>query len=249
MRGMNGRGVALSALMLAGLAMPALAQESAPAGDAVSRAQIDRYIEDWVRANPDVVVEVLTKYSQDQRKKQEEEQSKAAVDIAPMILANADAPYGGNPQGTETIIEFMDYRCGYCKRMDPVLTELVAERPNLKIVFVESPVLGPQSELAARAALAVKTMDAAKYYDYHRALYALPDLTIDLLKAEAAKLNLDADKMEATMKSPEVEKELAWSRDMQQKAGVRGTPFFIVGKDDVLPGAVDKAALTQALTN
>lgn len=266
MLGFIRRGIAVSALLLVAGTLPAFAADaemsSAPAQSTVAdaadkdalpagmtEAQLDGYIEKWVRAHPDVVLEALNKHMADKQRAEQEQQSKAAAKLAPEVLAHADAPYGGNPKGSETIVEFMDYHCGYCKRMDPVLADLVKERPELKIVFVETPILGPQSEAAARAALAVREIDPTKYYDFHRALYAAADLSNDSIAAAAKGIGIDPEAMQAKLKSPEVEKELAWARDMQNRANVRGTPFFIVGNDKVMPGAVDKGALVNALTN
>ena len=85
------------------------------------------------------------------------------------IFRDPDSPVGGNPDGDVTLVEFFDYNCPYCRQMVPVMAQAESADPQLRIVYKEFPILGPNSKLAAKAALA--TRKQGKYLAFHKALY------------------------------------------------------------------------------
>src|SRR5579859_5610251 len=61
------------------------------------------------------------------------------------LVADAASPVGGNPDGDVTIVEFFDYRCPYCKQVEPALEALVKQDAKIRIIYKEFPVLGADS--------------------------------------------------------------------------------------------------------
>ena len=80
------------------------------------------------------------------------------------LLEDANAPVLGNPAGDVTLVEFFDYRCPYCRQVDPSLQALVKIDPGLRIVEKEFPILGPASVYAARVALAANMQGKHKQF-------------------------------------------------------------------------------------
>ncbi|WP_258119796.1 thioredoxin domain-containing protein [Mesorhizobium onobrychidis] len=78
------------------------------------------------------------------------------------LLNDPASPIAGNPQGDVTIVSFLDYNCPHCERMDLILQQAVEHDPNLRIVRKQFPVLGPPSQFAARAALALANRENMK---------------------------------------------------------------------------------------
>jgi protein-disulfide isomerase len=168
---------------------------------------------------------------------------------APVLAANRAAietPFGsgweGAKDGDVTLVEFYDYACGYCKASLPVIDRLVKEDPRLRVVYREFPILGPDSEAAARMALAASKN--GRFMAFHDALYAAGRPSQATLARAAAAAGLPA----AVPSSPEIDGELRKNFQLAQQLGATGTPLFIVG-DKVLNGAVGYDALKKAIAD
>ena len=154
-----------------------------------------------------------------------------------MLFDNELDPIGGNPEGSITMVEFFDYNCGYCKRSSPVLQQLIASNPELKVVYKEWPILAESSGIAARIALAVNLVEPEKYEALHRELLLAKSLrSADDVWKIGKKVGINRTAVEAKLNSPQVEQHLQQSSTLAQQLGITGTPAFIVG-DQILKGA------------
>lgn len=144
-------------------------------------------------------------------------------DPALPALANAD--------GDVTIVEVVDYQCGYCKLCYLEIVKLVEEDPGIRLVFKDWPVFGPASEFAARAVLSLN--DDAR--TYHAAIDALMRNDGRLSEKRVLRLlegaGVDASKLQAGMdaRKPEIDAILARNAAHAQEFGLRGTPAVLVG--------------------
>jgi protein-disulfide isomerase len=149
-----------------------------------------------------------------------------------------------------TLVEFYDYDCPYCRASLPAVKKFYdAHKSNTRFSFIEFPIKqlhGESAILAAKASLAARRQPA-HYMDFHFALLGREDsVTQDDIYAEAAKAGMDVNKLKADMANPEIEKTLKSSIDLAHKAGVDGTPTFILnGK--FRPGAVDDETLASEM--
>lgn len=142
---------------------------------------------------------------------------------------NLTAPSAGNPDGKVTLVEFFDYRCSHCARMAPVMESLIKTNPNLRIVFIDYPVLGQVSELAARAAIAADKQ--GKYFEFNQALLqSHQGITEGAILQTAKVVGLNVEKMERDMASDAVTQQLEANVSLAQQFHVDGTPAFIVGR-------------------
>jgi protein-disulfide isomerase len=159
------------------LAVACLLLAAAPTG-AISAAEInptqrqaiDSIIHDYLMQHPDVLIAAL-RAAQD--KLDRDNDAKATQAVARHrhdIFDNPATPAAGNPEGDVAIVEFFDYRCPYCKQVQPELESLVQRDPKLRLVYKELPVLGPASVTAAHAALAAQRQ--GKYDAFHAAMMA-----------------------------------------------------------------------------
>ncbi|MGH6977022.1 MAG: thioredoxin domain-containing protein, partial [Stellaceae bacterium] len=137
------------AVALAGPA-PAAAQSFSPA----QKQQIDRLIHDYLQQHPEAVTDALKAAQQqaDDAKAAAAKQTIAARRNE--LLHDPNSVVAGNPNGDVTLVEFFDYRCPYCKAIEPSLEALIKEDGNLRVVYKEFPILGPTSVVASRAAIA-----------------------------------------------------------------------------------------------
>ncbi len=148
-----------------------------------------------------------------------------------------------NPNGKITVVEFFDYRCGYCKASAPSVVKLVQDNPDVRFVFKEFPIFGGPSDLAAKVALT--TPAKAKGLDVFKAFMGESALDEAAVDQHLTALGIDATGAKMAAASPEIAKQIADVRALATTLNIEGTPAFIVG-DRLIPGA-DMAALSQAL--
>ena len=224
------------ALCLATLAGTARAEEAATT---LTREDIEVIVRDYIAEHPEVVVEAIREWQRQAEAMQAEAAQQALAERAGDLHDDAETPFAGNPEGDVVIVEFFDYRCGYCRHSAPDLFALVAKDPGVKVVFKEFPILGQASVLASRAALASRAQD--KYFDFHKALMQADiSFSEEEIMAVAASVGLDVDKLKGDMGSPEIDAYLARTDALARELGIGGTPAFVID-GSLYPGALDAA--------
>ncbi len=232
--------VHLSLLMLAMmlLAFPVKAQEqSTAAASAADVENIEQIVRDYLLRHPEVLVEALTLYEQRQTEAEEQRRLTAVSDRKEELENDPASPVAGNPEGDVVVVEFFDYRCPYCRRSADTLETAMKADGNVRVVFKEFPILGPESVEGAKAALAAAKQ--GKYEAFHFALMREPgDMSAAHLRAPAEKVGMDADQMESDMKSEEITATLRRNYALAEELSIRGTPAFVIG-GTLVPGAVN----------
>lgn len=225
---------------------PALAQDTAPI-DPAERARIEQVLEEYLIENPEIVVRAIREL----QRRQTVAQMLPAIQMYRDYLENEEgAPVLGNPNGDVTIVEFFDYRCGFCRRHFPAVMKLVREDGNIRLVPRQYPILDrqgqtPVSYLAATAALAAHKQ--GKFEAFHLAAMAADGgLTEDRIYDIASDVGLDVVQLKADMKSKLVDKSVKNSLAIGQDIGFDGTPGYIIG-DDVIVGAEGYDRLLEAV--
>ena len=193
--------------------------------------------------HPEVIIDALKAAQHDKEEHSAERARKAIAEQHARLYTDPDSPVGGNPQGNVSIIEFFDYRCPYCKEVEPSLEALLKEDANLRIVYKEFPILGPASVYASRVALAARRQ--GKYDAFHRSMMAKKGkIDEDVVLETAASVGLDIDKLKADLMAPEVGGIIQRDYDLAEALDIQGTPAFIVG-DTLVPGVADIATLRR----
>ena len=154
------------------------------------------------------------------------------------------SPATGAPDGV-TVVEFFDYHCGFCRRAEPTVEKLIASHQNVRFVFKEFPILGPESLLAAKASLAADKQGG--YLKFHQALMEVPgSIGMDLIEKLAAEQHLDVAKLKADMNSPDIQSSLERNEELGRRLGVNATPSFIIGSE-LVAGVTDAADLEKLI--
>lgn len=240
---------AASLLAAVAFVSPASGQ-TADADNALSPEQekaIEGVIERYLEKNPEVVIRAIQAMQQRRRMAQVEAGRRALKAHAEAVYRNPDSPVSGNAKGDVTIVEFFDYRCGVCRRVHPLVTEMMKADPNLKRVYKEWPILGPESVFASRAALASRYQE--KYFQFHDALMEaqVPLNEITILQI-ASKVGLDTDRLQQDMKKPEISAIIDRNYRIAEALNLNGTPSFVIG-DQLLRGARDLQSMQQMVAN
>jgi protein-disulfide isomerase len=163
------------------------------------------------------------------------------------LVADATSPVGGNPDGDVTIVEFFDYRCPYCKQVEPAIEALVKEDSKIRIVYKEFPVLGADSVFASRMALAALKQD--KYFAFHNAMMATKgQITEKVILQVAATAGIDITRAKTDMTDASVMEIIQHNYALGEALDINGTPAFIIG-DTLVPGATDIDDLKKLVAN
>lgn len=210
---------------LGGLVIGAAAPQALP-DDAAVGAMVRRYIQ----AHPEIISAAL-------------ERLRIAPERAAIETPFAGA-WAGNPKGDVTLVIFSDYNCPYCKATAPEIDRLLAADPKLKAVWREMPVLGPQSDTAARAALAAARQD--KYVAFHRALFGGNRPGKPAIAAAARIAGLDQGRFMADQGSAAVAGEIMANLGLARRLEITATPFFVIG-NQTHEGAIGYDALAAAV--
>lgn len=165
------------------------------------------------------------------------------------LYHDPSSPIAGNAQGTAVLVEFFDYRCPYCRVMQPRLTQLLDQDPAVKVIFKEWPIFGDISTYAARIALASQWQ--GKYLAVHKALFTVPKETDrDAVRSAAKKAGVDLARLDDDLvhRSGEIQGTLDRTDVLARRLQLEGTPAFVAGHT-VVPGALSFADLKQFVTN
>jgi protein-disulfide isomerase len=232
-------GVALIGLTGGTMALSATISNPAPSDP--QKKQIENIVHDYIIKNPEVIVQSLQIFQQnqiDQAQKSMEKTRQLAPKYTGDLFNKTNDPIAGNPNGKITLVEFFDYQCPHCTHMKPVLDDAIKANPDLRVIYKEFPIRGPASDIASRAALAAKNQ--GKYMELHNALLevaAKAPLTEDIIYSTATTAGLDITKLKADMKSPAVVDQIKANTQLGQSLMLMGTPAFFIAKSDVKPNA------------
>ncbi len=218
---------------LAALCAVFLMTQQPQAADGADKAEIEKIVREYLVNNPEIVIEAIESYQANQEeieKRQFEKNLSSYKDE----LYSANLPYAGNPDGDVTIVEFFDYNCGYCKRAMVDITKVLENDDQVKVIFMEMPILSETSNDAARYSLAAHNQ--GKYFEYHQALMKMSgSKSTKSLEKVAKEVGLDVDQLRKDADSKEVRQQIEESKAISRKLGVRGTPAFIIN-DIFAPG-------------
>jgi protein-disulfide isomerase len=201
------------------------------------RSALREEIRSYLLDNPEIIMEAVSVLEQ----RQADAQAMGDVDL---VRVNADAIFsdghswvGGNPEGDITLVEFTDYRCGFCRRAHAEVEQLLEADGNIRFIVKEFPILGEESVLSSRFAIAVKQLAGDEAYKTaHDMLIAFRGpITADTLDRMATEMGLDGAAIMAQMTSDEVTQVIADNHALAGRLQISGTPTFVL-EDQMLRG-------------
>lgn len=236
-------------LSAAALALSAALPAQALDITAMSEAERDAFraeIRDYLMDNPEVIFEAVAVLEERQADAQAQDDVELVADNADALFHDEASWVGGNAQGDVTVVEFLDYRCGYCRKAFDEVNELLEEDGNIRFIVKEFPILGEQSMLAARFAIAtLQVAGDAAYESVHDALMSFTgEINETALTRLAGTLEIDAQPILDHMDSDAVSQVIAANHALGQRMGINGTPSFVMG-DQMVRGYVPLEGMRQ----
>lgn len=220
--------LALLATLTASTALAGGLGEMTDAERAAFREEVRAYLLE----NPEVIVEAMTEL-------QVREDIAAADRDLQLMEMHKDAIYhsaadwaGGNPDGDITVVEFMDYRCGYCRKAYQEVEDLVGTDGNIRFVLKEFPILGEESLLSSQFAISVRMLYGDEAYKKaHDALIVLRgEASAETLGRLASDLGHDPAAVTAKMASEEVKAVIMANHELASVLEINGTPTFVIDR-------------------
>lgn len=231
-------GVTLALLLVGGGLAATLTKEPTVTMAGKDRAQIEAVVREYIMAHPEIIPEAINRL-------REKRSSDAYVANRAALETPFASAWAGAEKGDVTLVMFSDYACGYCRSSVPDVERLLAEDRGLKVVWREIPILGPGSEVAARASLAAASQGA--FLSFHKQMFAAGRPDGEKVANVLRSLRIDLKKAQQDVDSPAVAKELRNNLDLVAHMDESvATPTFFVG-GQMLKGAVGYAALKQAI--
>lgn len=228
------KAVFVALAIFAALASPAVAQDAGASLD--QKAQVEKIVHDYLIAHPEVIKEAIMALQAKEDADKADAQSEAVAAHKDEIFNDPMTPVVGNPMGDVTLVEFFDYHCPYCKAVAQPLKQLIEEDKGVRLVLKEFPILGDDSRLASRAALA--SVAQGKYWEFHQALLEhRGSFDTDTIRALAAQVGLDADKLIADMGTGKSDPLIVANRKLADALDVGATPTFVID-GQIVEGAV-----------
>lgn len=199
------------------------------------RANFRAEVRAYLLENPEVLMEAIAVLEERQVAEQAANDETLVQSNAAALFEDAGSFVGGNPNGDYTIVEFLDYRCGYCKRAHPEVAELIDTDGNIRLIVKEFPILGEQSVLASRFALAVREVEGdAAYKLVSDELMAMRgNVTEAALSDMSELLEFSTPDVFAAMNSETVQQIIVANRALAERLAINGTPSFVFGTEMV----------------
>ena len=227
--------VTLAALASAGACAEAIAKSADPSPQAIERA-----VEKLLKTHPELVLAALNQSQQRPAADTRDRDRQLLAASQNAIYETTDSIVLGNPTGDVTLVEFIDYRCGYCQKLSTNLDALIARDGQLRVLVKQLPILGPESIAAAQRMASLPPGDAALAAQVHQRLMTAESLDAASLAAIDQSLHLDAADLRAANRS------LGEVRVLAERLGIQGTPALVLG-DTLYRGAPGSEELSAAI--
>ncbi|WP_193195620.1 DsbA family protein [Nostoc sp. MG11] len=210
--------------------------------------QLEEQVLQIIREHPNVLIESVQAYQQQQQQKIKQAQQAFLQDLKtnPQIVIG-ESPSTGSAQSKTLLVEFSDFQCPYCAEANKTLKQLLAHQDNVKLVYKNLPLTAIHSNALPAATAAWAANQQGKFWEYHDALFTNQKQLAEALYLDIAKnLNLDLTKFERdrTLATPAIEKDI----QLAEKLGVSGTPFLIMNSPGY-SGVVQLSDIESILAN
>ena len=220
-----------------------------PDKDVSDVKDVEEVVAKWIEANPQAIINSV----QNMQKKMMEEQTKnAQKNIGQKkeeLFNDSNSPQFA-PEGYDvSIVEFYDYACGYCKKAQGIVDELLKSDPKVRIIYKDFPILGEPSQEMSKVSVAVNILSPNSFKKFHDALMKTNERGKSAAIKAAKSVGIDTKKLEEVLKSEKskIEKILQDNIALGSSIGINGTPGFIVG-EELIPGAMEVATFKDKIS-
>ena len=220
-----------------------------PDKDVSDVKDVEEVVAKWIEANPQAIINSV----QNMQKKMMEDQTKnAQKNIGQKtneLFNDANSPQVA-PEGYDvSVVEFYDYACGYCKKAQTIVDELLKSDNKVRVIYKDFPILGEASQEMSKVSVAVNMIAPGSFRKFHDALMKTNERGKPAALKAAKSAGVDSKKLEETLKAKksEIEKILQDNVALGSSIGINGTPAFVIG-EELIPGAMELASFKEKIS-
>ena len=211
---------------------------------------VEQVVAKWIEANPQAIINSVQNM---QKKMMEDQMKNAQKNIGQKqneLYNDANSPQYAPDNFDVSVVEFYDYGCGYCKKAQAIVDDLIKADPKVRIIYKDFPILGEPSQEMAKVSIAVNIIAPNSFRKFHDALMKTNDRGKQAALKAAKSAGVDTKKIEETLKSEKdkIEKILQDNLTLGSSIGINGTPGFVIG-EELIPGAMDVNVFKEKIAN
>ena len=207
--------------------------------------QLDKNIEEFIRNNPGIILDVLRDFQSKQNQIEQKKISNNNLTNIEKIYASKHTMFIGDNNADKKIFEFVDYNCGYCLKFHNEIMKIVDSDQSLQLVIIQMPILGNMSDDLSKLALAASLQN--KFEEVHNYLYSSNRKSkMDDILADLFLMNIDLPQLELDLKSEEIVKLSLIHKGYVNDFKFSGTPAIIIG-NSIIPGFIGYNKILEIL--
>jgi len=198
------------------------------------KEELKELFKEYLSESGGTILKSVTDYQEAVALREAQKANEKATEFSKALKESDNLPMTGNPEGDITLVEFFDYNCGYCRRALEEINKVLKDDKNLKVVFMDMPILGPSSVVAAKWSLAAHKQ--GKYFEYHQAVMDHNGQKDEKVLEKIAKdLDLDLKQLKKDANSDDIQKIIDENIATAASLNIRGTPGFVIA-GQIFPG-------------
>ena len=212
--------------------------------------ELNLLIKEYILDNPEIIIEAIEIYQNKQNFKKIDKEKKLIKSLSSEILDDKNSYQYGDKNSKTTIVEFIDYNCGYCKRNHNIIMKFLKKNDDVSYIVKELPILGERSILASKFAILIYLKDGPEVYQkfFNFLMTHKNQLNFQILKSFASKAGSKIEDFDNQINIKKVNSVIAKNLLLAEKLSINGTPTFIIG-NSIIRGFISAEELQEIIDN
>ena len=212
--------------------------------------ELNLLIKEYILENPEIIIEAIEIYQKRQNSKTIDKEKKLIKSLRSEILEDKNSYQYGDKNSNTTIVEFIDYNCGYCKRNHNIIMKFLKKNNDVRYIVKELPILGEKSILASKFAILIYLKDGPEVYQkfFNSLMKHKNQLNFQILKSFASKAGSIIKDFDNQINIKKVNSVIAANLLLAEKLSINGTPTFIIG-NSIIRGFISSDELQEIIDN
>ena len=212
--------------------------------------ELNLLIKKYILENPEIIIEAIEIYQKKQNFKKRDKEKKLLKSLNSEIFDDKNSYQFGDKNSNTTIVEFVDYNCGYCKKNHNIIMNFLKKNGNIRYIVKELPILGERSLLASKVAILIYLIDGSEVYRkfFNFLMMHKNQLNFKILQSFASKAGSTIKDFENQINIKKVNSIIATNQLLAEKLSINGTPTFIIG-NSIIRGFISSEELQEIIDN